>query len=136
MQAQAIPLIQIDTRNQEQAITSLKTWIAFYSLVLSDFPPLFDEFLSNRFVFLWRGSCNGFGAENFHGRCDGHANALTLIFDTGRNVSGDFTPLHWDSNHQTKCDENLKDFLFMLKNPHNTPARKFALNAEQDAIDC
>jgi hypothetical protein len=36
------------------------------------------------------------------------------------------------------CDKSLKSFLFTLKNPHTTPARRFALNAEkkQWAIFC
>jgi hypothetical protein len=52
------------------------------SRVISSFSPLFDEFRRKRFVLLWRGSSDGFGAEDFHGRSDGHANTLTLILDT------------------------------------------------------
>jgi hypothetical protein len=53
------------------------------SLIVSSFPPLFDEFHGKRFVFVWRGSRDDLAARDFHGRCDGHANTLTLIFDTG-----------------------------------------------------
>jgi hypothetical protein len=37
-----------------------------------------------------------------------------------------------------KTDESLKSFLFTLKNPHNVPARRFALKAEKEdeAICC
>jgi hypothetical protein len=37
-----------------------------------------------------------------------------------------------------KGDDSLKSFLFTLKNPHNIPARRFALKAErkQKAILC
>jgi hypothetical protein len=110
------------------------------SLIVSSFPPIFDEFRGKRFVLLWRGSGDRFGARDFHGRCDGHANTLTLILDTGGNVFGGFTPLEWESlsSYKFKCDDSLKSFLFMLKNPHNTPARKFALMADQkhSAILC
>jgi hypothetical protein len=43
-----------------------------------------------------------------------------------------------DAKNCWKCDESLKSFLFTLKNLHNTPARKFALNAEEKqlAINC
>jgi hypothetical protein len=109
------------------------------SLIISSFPPLFDEFRGKRFVLLWRGSGDGFGARDLHGRCDGHANTLTLILDTGENLFGGFTPLQWesrvwngksgDAKNCWKCDERLKSFLFTLKKPHNIPARKFALKA-------
>jgi hypothetical protein len=37
-----------------------------------------------------------------------------------------------------KADDSLKSFLFTLKNPHNIPARRFALKAEKmdEAIYC
>jgi hypothetical protein len=37
-----------------------------------------------------------------------------------------------------KADDSLRSFLFTLKNPHNIPARRFALNAEKrdEAIAC
>jgi hypothetical protein len=44
----------------------------------------------------------------------------------------------WDSTSYTKADPSLKSFVFTLKNPHNFPARKFALRAEKkdEAIIC
>jgi hypothetical protein len=53
--------------------------------------------------------------------------------DTGGNVFGGFTPLQWESrtSDSWKCDDSLKSFVFTLKNPHNIPARKFALKAEK-----
>jgi hypothetical protein len=38
-----------------------------------DCPTLFAEFRGKRFTLLWRGSSDGFGARDFHDRCDGHA---------------------------------------------------------------
>ena len=62
------------------------------SEILTDFPALFDEFRRKRFTLLWRGSRDGFGADDFHGRCDGHKNTLTLIQDTEGHIFGGFTP--------------------------------------------
>jgi hypothetical protein len=60
--------------------------------------------------------------------------------DTKGNIFGGFTPTEWESSKDGKLkgDESLKSFLFTLKNPHNTPARKFALKAEKkhQAICC
>jgi hypothetical protein len=109
------------------------------SAIISDFPAIFAEFRGKEFKLLWRGSRDGFGALSFHGRCDGHANTLTVILDTDGNVFGGFTPVEWESrvwNRKTghrsnlsKADDSLKSFLFTLKNPHDVASRKFALKA-------
>jgi hypothetical protein len=122
----------------------------FASLIVSQFPALFAEFGGKRFTLLWRGSRDGFGGRDFHRRCDGHANTLTLILDRKGNIFGGFTPVEWEPRERTwnsatafgrnnyKADPSLKSFLFTLKNPHNFRARKFALKAEKkdEAIDC
>jgi hypothetical protein len=111
---------------------------AFASLIVADFPALFAEFGGKRFTLLWRGSRDGFGAADFHGRCDGHANTLTLIEDTRGNIFGGFTPVKWDSSGSWKADPTLQGFLFTLKNPRNFPPTKFALKPERNnrAIRC
>jgi hypothetical protein len=63
------------------------------SLIISDFPEIFAEFRGKHFGILWRGSRDGFAANQFHRRCDGHANALTVILDTKGNIFGGFTPV-------------------------------------------
>jgi hypothetical protein len=123
------------------------------SLIVSDFLEIFAEFRGKRFSLLWRGSRDGFGAGDFHNRCDGHANTLTVILDTDGNIFGGFTPVEWESlewngkygkkSNLRKADDSLRSFVFTLKNPHNIPARRFALKAEKrlesiycDSEDC
>jgi hypothetical protein len=107
------------------------------SAIMSDFPEIFAEFRGKRFSLLWLGGRDGFGARDDHNRCDGHADTLTVILDTDGNVFRGFTPLEWESrkwkneNNCFKADASLKSFLFTLKNPHNVPARRFALKAER-----
>jgi hypothetical protein len=120
----------------------------FDSRIISDFPEIFAEFREKKFSVLWRGSRDGFGASEFHGRCDGHENTLTLVFDTNGNIFGGFTPLKWESrvwngkiqdeSNVFKADDSQKSFVFTLKNPHNFPARRFALKGEwkHRAIKC
>jgi hypothetical protein len=103
------------------------------SAIVSDFPKLFEDFKKKKFALLWRGSRDGFGALEFHRRCDGHANTLTVILDTKGNIFGGFTPVKWDDSDAFKADPSLRSFLFTLKNPHNVPARRFALKAESQA---
>jgi hypothetical protein len=102
------------------------------SQIISSFPEIFAEFRGKHFEILWRGSRDGFKAQEFHRRCDGHSNTLTVILDTKGNIFGGFTPVKWESRPSNclKADDSQKSFLFTLKNPHNIPARKFALTAE------
>jgi hypothetical protein len=110
------------------------------SLIFVEYPPLFDEFRAKRFKLLWRGSRDGFGAREFHRRCDGRANTLTLIEDTKGNVFGGFTAVEWEFSPfgHFPGDDNLRSFLFTLRNPRGVPPRKFALRVEkkQYAIWC
>jgi hypothetical protein len=122
--------------------------VGFDSLIVSEFPRIFAGFGGKRFSLLWRGSRDGFRARAFHSRCDDHANTLTVILDTPGNVFGGFTPVKWESREsngtsgkENKCwkaDDSLRSFVFTLKNPHNIPARRFALQAEEkwQAIWC
>jgi hypothetical protein len=110
------------------------------SRIISDFPEIFTEFRDQRFPLLWRGSRDGFKAKEFHRRCDGHGNTLTVILDTNGNIFGGFTRLEWDSRRSYpyhKTDGNMESFLFTLKNPHNITARRFMLmSGDLPAIIC
>jgi hypothetical protein len=110
------------------------------SVIVSDFPGIFAEFGGQPFSLLWRGSRDGFGANDFHSHCDGHVNTLTVILDTDGNIFGGFTPVEWESPEKSKykADPSLKSFLFVLKNPDKVQARRFVLKAEkkETAIYC
>jgi hypothetical protein len=113
------------------------------SRVISEYPSLFSEFTGKTFRLLYRGSRDGFKAVNFHQKCDGHANTLIVILDRNRYVFGGYTPVIWESRDRTvqdiyKSDESLKGFVFTLKNPHNTTAKKFSLKSDKKnmAICC
>jgi hypothetical protein len=57
------------------------------SLIVSEFPPLFEEFRAKCFNLLWRGSRYGFlRAKEFQRRCDGRANTLILIAEGERRA--------------------------------------------------
>jgi hypothetical protein len=86
------------------------------SAIVRDFPKLFEDFKPKQFPLLWRGSRDGFRVRDFHRRCDGHANTVTVILDTDGNIFGGFTP--------------VKSAIFTLKNPHNVPAGRFPLEPE------
>jgi hypothetical protein len=114
------------------------------SRIISDFPMIFADF--RKFSLLWRGSRDGFEAQQFHRRCDWHANTLTVILDRKGNIFGGFTPVKWESpvwngkdeDNLSKADDSRESFLFTLKNPYAIPARRFVLkaNARWRAIRC
>jgi hypothetical protein len=64
-----------------------------------------------------------------------------VILDTEGNIFGAFTPVEWESRvwngrygEESNCfkeDDSEKSFLFTLKNPHNIPARRFALRDKE-----
>jgi predicted nucleic acid-binding Zn-ribbon protein len=112
--------------------------LGWNSAIVPDFPKLFEDFKKKEFTLLWRGSRDGFGARDFHSRCDAHPNTLTVILNTDGNIFGGFTPLEWESKTRYKGDPSLKSFIFTLKNPHKVPPRRFALKAakKDSAIFC
>jgi hypothetical protein len=149
--AESADLMSPLTQTLQSDVRTLK--IGFHSrkidsLIMSDFPEIFAEFHGKQFSLLWRGSRDGFEPKTFHDRCDGHGHTLTIIHDTRGNIFGGYTPLEWEScqwngkkdetNNCLKCDESLTSFLFTLTNPHNIPAKRFALKADrkQFAIFC
>jgi hypothetical protein len=102
---------------------------------MKDYPKLLDDFVSKTWKLLYRGSRDGFLASNFHGKCDGQSNTLTLIETTKGFIFGGFTPLAWDSTTSGyKSDSSQKSFLFTLKNAGNIEPRKFKLSNMSYAI--
>jgi hypothetical protein len=77
------------------------------SLIVSEFPLLFEEFRAKRFHLLRRGRRDGSGAAEFHPR----ANTLTLISDTDGNVFGGFTPVEWESRVPHSRWDSLRRFV-------------------------
>jgi hypothetical protein len=105
----------------------------FDSAIVDEMPPLFDEFEGKSMKLIYRGSRDGFGAADFHSKCDGQSNTITLIESTTGFIFGGFTPVAWDSSGQRKGDRTERSFLFTLKNPHNLPPRKFRLALGQES---
>jgi len=63
---------------------------------------------------LYRGSRDGFGAEDFHGKCDNKGATVTVIRDVGGSLFGGFTEKSWKSEGNLSTAD--KAFLFSLNN--------------------
>ena len=65
-----------------------------------------------KYTLLFRASRDGFGASNFHSKCDGKSNTVTLVETlTGRRFGG-FTDVAWDQSSGYKSGSN--GFIFSL----------------------
>ena len=113
----------------------------FKSQILSDNQP-FDliklcEFSPNdKWSLLYRGTMDGFGYDDFHSKCDGHANTLTIFKAKGSEyIFGGFTAMSWDSSSGCKSDTNA--FIFSLTNKDNKPVKmKIDPNRHEYGIVC
>jgi hypothetical protein len=106
------------------------------SLILPMIPVCLRDLPLKGWTLLYRGSRDGFGASNFHEKCDGKSNTLTVIETTKGFVFGGFTPIAWDSYSGYKADSSQSSFLFTVKNPRGSEGRKFALASSANAIYC
>jgi hypothetical protein len=80
------------------------------------------------------GSRDGFQASDFHGKCNGWANTVTIIETTKDFIFGGFTPLAWDSSGSYKLDRNEATFLFTATK--TSEGRRFLLSNPALAIYC
>jgi len=79
---------------------------------------------------LYRGSRDGFGAQNFHSKCNGHHSpSLTIVkAKKSKYVFGGYTEAVWDCSNQYKTDP--KAFLISLINKDNLPCKMATTNPE------
>jgi hypothetical protein len=88
----------------------------------------------DKFKLLYRASKDGFGSKDFHSKCDGKANTLTILKANGF-IFGGFTTATWDSSGKYKTDPNA--FLFSLTNKDNKPCKmKIDSSQHEYAILC
>jgi hypothetical protein len=125
------------SKSSESLTERYRGTVGFESLIVKDYPRILEEFERKKWKLLYRGSRDGFRVSNFHAKCDGQSNTLTLIETTKGFIFGGFTPLVWDSTtNNYKPDSSQKSFLFTLKNARNIEPRKFKLSSGSNAIYC
>ena len=98
------------------------------------------EFYPNdKWSLLYRGTRDGFGSSDFHSKCDGHPNTLTLLkAKQSAFIFGGFTSVKWEScGHARKWKADSSAFLFSLTNRENTPCKiKIDPSQSHKAIYC
>lgn len=81
---------------------------------------------------VYRASRDGFGAKDFHNKCDGVTKTLTVIKATSGNIFGGFTEKSWRS--QIEYVQDPKAFIFSLVNKEQKPFKAMCLHNGQNAI--
>jgi len=76
----------------------------------------------------YRATRDGFSGKNFHSKCDGIANTLTVIKSEHGNIFGGFTEKAWKSTGG--CVADPKAFIFSLVNKENKPFKAVCTNSE------
>lgn len=64
---------------------------------------------------------HGFGASQFHAKCDNIPKTLTVIKATSGHIFGGYTEATWDQSLMWKRDE--KAFIFSMRNKMNKPVK-------------
>ena len=72
-----------------------------------------------KYALIYRASRDGFAAADFHAKCDGKANTLTLIKTTSGYIFGGYTACAWHPKNGYQKDP--KAFIFSLVNKSKTP---------------
>ena len=104
--------------------------VGFYSKILIDdslkekLVQLCNYKKSVQFSLLFRASRDGFGAADFHAKCDNIANTITIIGTHTGYIFGGFTHIAWNSVEKPKNSEFAYDqeaFIFSLVNHIDKP---------------
>jgi hypothetical protein len=95
------------------------------------------EFSPNdKWTLLYRGTRDGFGAQDFHSKCDNKSPTLSIFkAHDSSYIFGGFTTVSWDSSSRCKSGPNA--FIFSLTNKDNKPLKmKIHPKKRQYAIYC
>jgi len=89
--------------------------------------------LAKEWQLKYRATRDGFGAQDFHGKCDGIKKTLTIVKSTNGNIFGGFTEKGWDSSSGWPGDS--KAYIFSVTNQENRPFKVLCSDAKH-AIYC
>ena len=83
---------------------------------------------------LYRASRDGFYSRDFHDKCDGKSNTITIIKNSLNYVFGGFASSAWSSSYQYINDTNA--FLFSLRRNGTSTSDKFLSKISQYSLFC
>jgi hypothetical protein len=101
-------------------------------LKLCEFSP------NDKWSLLYRATRDGFGSNDFHSRCDGRANTLTISkAKQSEFIFGGFTSVRWESYTRGGYKSDANAFLYSFTNGDKKPLKiKVDPNEQAFAIRC
>ncbi|CAF0862681.1 unnamed protein product [Didymodactylos carnosus] len=84
---------------------------------------------NQQWQLIYRASRDGFGAKDFHDRCNDPGATVTVIRSKNGYLFGGCTRAPWKSDRGWK--EGASAFLFTLTNPHTTPPTKYQIDPQK-----
>jgi hypothetical protein len=122
--------------NQYSNMNSLKSEILKGEHQMSKLLNLCEFSPRDKWSLLYRGTRDSFRSNEFHYRCDGHSDTLTIFKAKQTSFIFDgFTTVSWDSSNTEKSDPYA--FIFSLTNNENKPMKiKIHPNCHHHAIRC
>lgn len=87
-----------------------------------------------KYKLLYKASVDGFAGSTFHSKCDNKGATVTIITCTKDFVFGGYAAVAWNGDSYNTADSSKQSFLFSLRNPHDTPPKKFPLKDSSSAI--
>ena len=87
---------------------------------------------TSEFELLYRGTRDGFGASDFHRRCDNRGKTVVLVKNTSGHIFGGFASIPWASPSSSSHTRAPGSFIFTLTNMHGIQPTKFPLKDEND----
>ena len=83
-----------------------------------------------KWELLYRATRDGFGAKDFHQKCDNFKNTLVVIKSTSGNIFGGFTSKPWNSistvDSQNNHVSDPSSYIFSLVNQNEKPFKALA----------
>jgi hypothetical protein len=99
-----------------QILTDVKQSIAL--LELCEYSP------RDKWSLLYRGTRDGFGSNDFHSKCNGKSNTLTILkAEESKFIFGGFTSVSWESPVYGEYKSDPSAFIFSLTNKDNKPLK-------------
>ncbi len=91
--------------------------------------------IEQKWELIYKGSRDGFENSDFHAKCDGKLNTLTVIRTESGNIFGGFTKKEWNSAGKSYADPWA--FIFSLINKDANPFKAvFSNNSNSHSIVC
>jgi hypothetical protein len=81
---------------------------------------------------LYRGSRDGFGAADFHLKCDDKGATVTIVKSTEGNIFGGYSDQSWKSDNFYIDKSSSRAFLFSIVNPAGLAPMKLPLTGERN----